>query len=91
MLEMWGDQEDKVTPKYLNSVTNSRGEPVRQRWKQINKYNTPIKQKHILRFRRIQREEISGKPQEYRIKITLESRKVQFIIKWMKDKNVISI
>ena len=34
MLEMWGDQdkeEDKVTPKYLNSVTNSKGEPKRQR------------------------------------------------------------
>ena len=34
MLEMWEEQdkeEDKVTPKYLNSVTNSKGEPERQR------------------------------------------------------------
>ena len=34
MLEMWGDQdkeEDMMTPKYLDSVTNSKGESERQR------------------------------------------------------------
>ena len=90
MLEICRDQEeDKVTPKYL---TNSNGETRKtERWKQINKYRTPIKQKHILRFRRIQRQKISRKPQRYRIKIILESRKVQFINNWTKDENVISI
>lgn len=34
MLEMWEDQDKEkymVTPKYLNTVTNSKGEPERQR------------------------------------------------------------
>ena len=45
MLEMWEDQdkeEDKVTPRYLNSVTNSKGEPERQRGGSIYLERIPL-------------------------------------------------